>query len=323
MDGQADQAPITEDALANIFLADTSSETGDQEEDQPTDDSPDLTDKEETETEDDSPEDGSEDDESEDSETPDPKSGRKWKVTVKGEDGADLEQEVDEKELVAGYQRHSDYTRKTQELSKRESEAVDLVRTKITEANQYYQQQAQFALAAVQELAGLKTPQQMLELAQTDPAAHGAELARQQLIQSVMQNIQHGMQQNAALAQKQAEEAHKQQFHQAWGVLGKKGIDKPKLVKIFETIGKEYGVESERFSNISDPRLVLIMADAVKYRELLAKKPEVQRKASEAPRLPQKQNVTHASAKKKRLQDVLKSGRGGTDALAAVFAMSS
>lgn len=321
MDGQADQAPITEDDLAGVFLADTSQETGSEEEDQATDDSPEVTDQDESGNEDESPDDGSEDDESDDSDAPpNPTSGRKFKVTVKGEDGADLQEEVDEKELVNGYLRHRDYTRKTQDLSQKETQAVEMVRGEVQKARTFYQEQARLAMAAVQELAGLRTPQEMMVLAQTDPGAYVAEQARQQQIQAVMQNIQHGMQQQARQAQQQTEAEQQQEFHKAWGVLGQAGIDKPKLKGIFEGVAKNYGVDEARFANVTDPKVVLIMRDALAYRELQAKKPEVTNKAKNAPRLPQRQNITHASASKKKLQDALKSGRGGVDALAAVFA---
>ena len=96
MDGQAEMAPLSADDVAQ-FLIDNPEADGadDQQEQVPTDESTSTEDTDESETDDDSPDDA--DDESD--EQPDPTSGRKYKVTVKGEDGADLEQEVDEKNL--------------------------------------------------------------------------------------------------------------------------------------------------------------------------------------------------------------------------------
>ena len=127
MDGQAEMAPLSADDVAQ-FLIDNPEADGadDQQEQVPTDESTSTEDTDAPETDDDSPDDA--DDESDDQ--PDPTSGRKFKVTVKGEDGADLEQEVDEKNLSAGYQRHADYSRKTAELARREEQAVEVVRAR-------------------------------------------------------------------------------------------------------------------------------------------------------------------------------------------------
>ena len=83
MDGQAEMAPLSADDVAQ-FLIDNPEADGadDQQEQVPTDESTSDEDTDESETDDDSPDDA--DDESD--EQPDPTSGRKYKVTVKGED---------------------------------------------------------------------------------------------------------------------------------------------------------------------------------------------------------------------------------------------
>lgn len=314
MDGQAESAPVTTDDLAQAFLADTSQETDEEEEQQATDESP-AQDTDESETEDDSPDDESEDDSEPESQT----SGRKYKVTVKGEDGADIQQEVEEKELIAGYQRHADYTRKTQELARREEQAYDAVQNRITEVQNHFVQQTQLAHAAVQQLAGLRTPAEMAALAQSDPAAYVAEQARVNQIQGVLGNMQAQIAQTQAQARQQQQEHLQKEFSRCWGVIGQKGIDKPKLQHIFESVSRDYGVPTERFASLSDPALVLIMNDAVAYRELQKKKAEVTKKAANAPRLPQKQDVPRGEGQRKRLDAVFKSGRAGVKDLAAMF----
>lgn len=318
MDGQADVAPITADETA-AFLLDNPGIDGiedEQEEQLPADDSPEGSDTEEAETEGDDPDDG----EVDLAEKPDPTSGRKFKVTVKGDDGADLEAEVDEKELVAGYQRHRDYTQKTQALAQREEQAVEVVRKQVTEAQNHYIQEAQKAHALMARFAGLKSPEEMLMLARTDPAAHTEEVARQQYVQSMINGIQNQWQQ-AQFQQQQAQQAEMQKaFSKCWGVIGQKGIDKPRLQNVFETISRDYGVPTERFSTLNDPALVLIMNDAVKYRELQKKKAEVTKKAEAAPRLPQKQAVPRNETVDKRRNDRLRSGKGSRDDLAAFIA---
>jgi len=317
MDGQAEMAPLSADDVAQ-FLIDNPEADGadDQQEQVPTDESPSDEDTDESETDDDSPDDA--DDESD--EQPDPTSGRKYKVTVKGEDGADLEQEVDEKELVAGYQRQADYTRKTQELARREEQAVEVVRAKVSEAQNHYVQQAQMAQALVARLAGLRSPEEMLELSRQDPAAYVAEQARQQQVHGMIAGLQNQWQQEQFRAQQEQQAALQQSFARCWGVLGQKGIDKPKLQHIFETVSKDYGIPQDRFATLNDPAVVMVMKDAVAYRELQKKRTEVTQKAAAAPRLPQKSPVPRADTQDKKRVERLRSGRGSRDDLAAFIA---
>lgn len=317
MDGQAEMAPLSADDVAQ-FLIDNPEADGadDQQEQVPTDESPSTEDTDAPETDDDSPDDA--DDESD--EQPDPTSGRKFKVTVKGEDGADLEQEVDEKELIAGYQRHADYSRKTAELARREEQAVEVVRAKVSEAQNHYVQQAQMAQALVARLAGLRSPEEMLELSRQDPAAYVAEQARQQQVHSMIAGLQNQWQQEQFRAQQEQQAALQQSFARCWGVLGQKGIDKPKLQHIFETVSKDYGIPQDRFATLNDPAVVMVMNDAVAYRELQKKKTEVTQKAAAAPRLPQKSPVPRADTQDKKRVERLRSGRGSRDDLAAFIA---
>ena len=317
MDGQAEMAPLSADDVAQ-FLIDNPEADGadDQQEQAPTDESPSDEDTDESETADDSPDDGEEDP----AEQPDPTSGRKYKVTVKGEDGADLTQEVDEKELIAGYQRHADYSRKTAELARREEQAVEIVRAKVSEAQNHYVQQAQMAQALVARLAGLRSPEEMLELSRQDPAAYVAEQARQQQVHSMIAGLQNQWQQEQFRAQQDQQAALQQSFARCWGVLGQKGIDKPKLQHIFETVSKDYGISQDRFATLNDPAVVMVMKDAVAYRELQKKKSEVTQKAAAAPRLPQKSPVPRADTQDKKRVERLRSGRGSRDDLAAFIA---
>ena len=324
MDGQADTAPVTADDVA-AFLLDNpdAAGAGDQEEVKPTADAPEGEEPEDNadaETDDESPDDEDGDD-AEDK--PDPTSSRKFKVTIKGDDGADLEQEVDEKELIAGYTRHSDYTRKTQQLAQREEQATEVVRAKVTAAQNHYIQQAQQAQALVAQLAGMKSPEEMQHLAVNDPAAYVAEQARAQQIQHVIGGLQNRWQQEQFQRQQQQQEELQKSFSRCWGVLGQQGIDKPKLQHIFETVAKDYGIGQERFATLNDPAVVRVMRDAVAYRELQRKTTEVKKKAATAPRLPQQQSVPRNETREKRVTERLRTGRGSRDDLAAFIAQNN
>jgi hypothetical protein len=316
-DGQAGNGPETMDDLAQ-FLVDTPDADSDpdaKEEGQPSDEP--LADNSEEQTED-APAD-EEDDSSEDAEKP--PSDLKFKVPVKGEDGVETTVEVDQKELIAGYQRHADYTRKTMELADKEREVTQVVAQKLQEGQGYYLQQAQLARAAVMQLAGLRSPQEMAQLAQQDPATWVAEQQRQAAVHGVLAQLEQGMQREQQQTAAQRQAAMQQEISKAWGTLGQKGIDRPKLVKIFESMTKEYSVPAEKLANVTDPALVLIMADAAAYRELKAKKAEVVKKAQDAPRLPaQRQSVPKNEQVNKRLDAKFASGKAKLSDLAAYIA---
>jgi hypothetical protein len=318
MDGQADLAPVSADDVAQFLIDNPDADGADETQGKaaPTDESPSTEDKDESETEDVGPDD--KDEESEDE--PDQTSQRKFKVTVKGEDGADLEQEVDEKELVAGYQRHADYTRKAQALAHREEQAVEVVRAKVTEAQNHFVQKAQMAEALVARLAGLRSPEEMYQLSIQDPATYVAEQARQQQVQSMIAGLQNQWQQTQVQAQQAQQAALHQNFAKCWGVLNEKGIDKPKLQHIFESVSRDYGIPTDRFANLADPAVVMVMKDAVAYRELQKKTAEVKKKATAAPRLPQAQSVPRNETQDKKRVERLRSGRGSKDDLASFIA---
>jgi hypothetical protein len=322
--GQASSAPESMDDLAD-FLVDNPE--ADQSDDLPNDDEPGTPDNSDADQnpDDDSGAGPDSDDPEADPETDDPdaadaaqkQTSQKFKVTVKGEDGADIEQEVDAKELIAGYQRHADYTRKTQELGNREREAHDLVSRRLEEGRNHYMQEAQKAHAAIRTLAGLKSDAEMAQLAQTDQAAWVQERARAEAIKGVLAQIEQGMTLEQQQAQHQQQVAQQQEFQKAWGVLGQQGIDKPKLKGIFDGVAKAYGVEETRFANVTDPKVVLIMRDALAYRELKEKAATVKKDVKNAPNLPAaRQKVPQAEQAKKNLNQKFRTGRAGVKDLA-------
>lgn len=315
MDGQAENAPETLEGLAQ-FLMDNPEDGPDKQDDAPNDSEPDEDNSDDSDAPGDA-EDESDDDESDAENAEDQTSAPKFKVTVKGEDGQDQQLEVDQKELIAGYQRQSDYTRKTQELAKRESDAFELVTSKIEEGRSHYLKQAQLAHAAVQQLAGIRSPEEMAQLSQTDPAAWVAEQQRMQAINGVMQQIEHGMQAEMQRVQAQRVQQMDQARVKAWEVLDKEGIDKSKLAKIYEVTAKKYGLTNAEFGNLYDPRYVLVLRDAAAYQALKDKQPAVKQKVADAPKLPpQKQTVPRAEQRTKQLETRFKSGRAKLDDLA-------
>lgn len=318
MDNGQAEGPETIDDLA-AFLVDNPDADGSgtaKEDKQQNSEVPDEDNTEEEET------DPAEDDPEEEEESEDAKErpSLKFKVPVKGEDGTDQEIEVDEKELVAGYQRHADYTRKTQELANKEREITQVVGQKLTESQTYYMQQAQMAHAAVRHVAGLKTPEQMEQLAMSDPAAWVQEQQRERAVNGLLTQLQQNVQRESAEQEQQRAQQKQLAYQQAWEVLTKEGIDKPALEKIFTTIQKRYDVPMERFQNLDDPKLVKIMRDAVAYQELKDKKAVVTKKVQDAPKLPAtRQSVPRDEQRAKALDKKFSTGKAKLDDLAELI----
>ena len=296
MNGQAESAPGNLDDLAS-FLEDKPLEAPDEQEDdaQPQADSQEDPDEAESAVDESEAEATEEEAEDQPSAT--------FKVTVKGEDGADQTLDVDQKELIAGYQRQRDYTVKTQALAERERQAFEVVTQEIEKSRAHYMQQAQMAHMAVRELAGMRSDEEMAVLAQTDPSLWVQEQQRAAAVRTRLQQIQQGVQSEQAQAQQMQAQQRQQLFSKAWDVLQEKGIDKPKLAGIYQEASKRYGFGEQEFANVYDPRIVLALRDAVAYRALHDKKPAVQQKAQAAPKLPAtKQPVARSETKIKQLE---------------------
>jgi hypothetical protein len=316
--GQASDGPVSIDDVAQFLVDNPGADI--EEEEQNSEESEEGNSEESA----DSAEDAASDDESkDDSEEPKEKpSGLKFKVPVKGEDGSDTTIEVDEKELVAGYQRHADYTRKTQELADKEREVTQQVATKLQEGQNHYLQQAQLARAAVLQLAGLKSPQEMAQLAQTDPASWVAESQRVSAIQSVLSQLEQGMSNEQAKRQQEMEAEAQLEISRAWGVLGQQGIDKPKLTEMYDQASKKYGIPRQMLDSLVNPQAVLIIRDALAFQGLKDKKGEVTAKAKEAPKLPQRQSVPKNEQKAQQIDRRFASGKAKLSDLAAYIANS-
>ena len=296
MSGQAESAPGNLDDLAS-FLEDKPLEASDEQED-------DATPQEDSQEEPDEAESAVDESEAEatEEEAEDQPSAT-FKVTVKGEDGADQTLDVDQKELIAGYQRQRDYTVKTQALAERERQAFEVVTQEIEKSRAHYMQQAQLAHMAVRELAGMRSDEEMAVLAQTDPSLWVQEQQRAAAVRTRLQQIQQGVQSEQAQAQQMQAQQRQQLFSKAWDVLQEKGIDKPKLAGIYQEASKRYGFGEQEFANVYDPRIVMALRDAVAYRALHDKKPAVQQKAQAAPKLPAtKQPVARSETKIKQLE---------------------
>lgn len=247
-------------------------------------------------------------------ETPDkPAPERKLKVTVKGENGEEITEEVPETELVKGYQRQADYTRKTQALAERENQAVEVFTTKHEEIRNHYIQQAELARSVVAQIAGIRSDEEMAQLASSDPAAWVTENQRKQTLSTILGQLDARIagerQESEKVAQQRKEQAVQAAYQRTWDELSKDGIDKPSLSKIYGSVTQNYGFNTDELGAVYDPRIVRMMKDATAYRELLSKKGEVTKKLSEAPKLPTKQAAPISERNRQELTNKFQSGR--------------
>lgn len=315
MDGQAESAPDSSGGLDDLasFLSDTPEEESTEEieasqADEPTADG-------DTEAEANNEQD---DDDSQESEEPAPVAKITFKV--KGEDGTEETVEASTEELAASYLRQKDYTKKTQALAARESEAVNFLKTKHEEIRNQYLSQAEVTRAALVQMAGIKTGDEMAQLAHSDPAAWVAENQRQQSVTAYLNQLDQQINGERQRAAQEAEALRAQslqkQFQTTWEVLEKEKIDKPALAKIYEGVNKTYGFTPEELGNVYDHRLVRMMRDAQAYQALKAQKADVTRKVSDAPRMPQRQ-MKQPTRLDASLENKFKSGRAKLNDLAA------
>ena len=325
MDGHADTAPEA-GGLADLasFLSDTPDQESTQEDEaQNADDSTAEGDQDESENagQDDAEADDSQEEDADAEEDTDPAPERKVKVTIKNEDGTEVTEEVAETELVKGYQRQADYTRKTQALAARESEAVDFLKTKYDEVRSHYLQQAEVTRAAVVQMAGIKTEQEMAQLANNDPASWVAESQRQKAIATYLSQLDqqiNGEKQAAQQENSQRQQQQKQQAYQkAWTELSQDGIDKPKLADIYAKTTKLYGFTSEELSEVYDARMVRVLKDVVAFRDLQSQKKAVTQKINEAPKLQSRKPTPAQERRQQDLNNRFRSGKAKLNDLAA------
>lgn len=239
-------------------------------------------------------------------------------------DGKEVEVSLDE--LKNGYQRQSDYTRKTMEAAEQRKTADAATQQANQERQQYHSQLERMAA----QLEGVLEQQSQIDwnaLIESDPVEY---LKQQQLFQQRQALYQQNTQERQKLAQQfQHEQAQAHQSYLAqqqdnllaklpdWKDDAKAAAEKTAISKFLQ----EQGFEAEDISSIADHRHVLVARKAMLYDQLMAKANVQARKVQEAPQRVVKPGVAESrhidgrSSASKRLE---KTGR--VEDAAAVFA---
>jgi hypothetical protein len=265
-------------------------------------------------------EEDSEPDESEEEseEAPEEQASRKIKVPVKGEDGVEGFEEIEEKELIAGYERQKAFTQKTMALAEREKQATEIVQQRVTEASQYALQQANAAKAVIVQLAGLRSEDELQRMAIEDPAGWVQEQERSRQVSALWERVDASAKVEQERITRIEQEKTQAQTAAAWEVLATKGIDRQKLTDLYGSATKAYGITNDQLGKVTDPGLVMALKDALAYRDLQAKKPLVTQKVKEAERLPTTKKALLTSERvNKSLGEKFSRGKARVNDLAA------
>jgi hypothetical protein len=200
-------------------------------------------------------------------------------------DGEEMEVELDE--LLNGYQRTSDYTKKTQLLSE-QRKVVEAERTKIEEAAKLRDQYAE-RLQIIEQM--LTQPEEDINsLKDNDPIGYAVKMAerveRDKQLAAVREERQ------KVLAQQQAEQQQHLQTHLSQEAERLKAAipemtdvaKAPVVQQEIRTYAKSIGFSDQELASVYDHRAVVALYKAMQYDKLQRSKPGVAKKVAEAPK---------------------------------------
>ena len=218
-------------------------------------------------------------------------------------DGKELE--VTKEELLRGYQREADYTRKTQKLA----EERRMVESEFQQVRGEREQYAQVLGQLEQKLRELTPPEPDWEqLEKQDPT----EYARQ------WTNHQRRQQQQAAVYAEQARLMQLQQAEQT-KAMQERLLDEANRVKelipewrsperakedgkALIEYGQRLGFSEHELGNVTDARALVALYKAWKFDQMMSKKPELQAKIKKAPRMATPGSANTVSPKNSELK---------------------
>ena len=231
-----------------------------------------------------------------------------YSVTV---DGTDLS--VNLEELIQGYQRNADYTRKTQELAQERNQSSEFVERSKKDVEAKLQKLDQLNNAAQAQLQQEYAEVDFEKLYDEDPV----EAAR----------LEHKMRrkhEQLAQVQQQTQELQSQEFNKYLGeqqkLLSQKipeFMDEQKGPR-FKQQMRDYlgniGFNDTEINSVYDHRYVMLVKDAMSYRNLQKAKPGIKKKVANAPKVvkggvAKSKGQADAEAKRQQLSKLRKTGQ--------------
>ena len=231
-----------------------------------------------------------------------------YSVTV---DGTDLS--VNLEELIQGYQRNADYTRKTQELAQERNQSSEFVERSKKDVEAKLQKLDQLNNAAQAQLQQEYAEVDFEKLYDEDPV----EAAR----------LEHKMRrkhEQLAQVSQQTQELQSQEFNKYLGeqqkLLSQKipeFMDEQKGPR-FKQQMRDYlgniGFNDTEINSVYDHRYVMLVKDAMSYRNLQKAKPGIKKKVANAPKVvkggvAKSKGQADAEAKRQQLSKLRKTGQ--------------
>ena len=229
-------------------------------------------------------------------------------------------------EVIEHAQKGFDYTQKTQELADQ--------RKQVEQYAQFVQQQAEFQKQFQAETAQIGAIDMQLQrfkevdwsaYTDQDPVEATKAWQRYQLMQQQRGEMVQTLTQRQAQAQREmaqrTDKALAEAASQLENELGKAWNAETR--KALKDNASTYGFSDEELSQIVDPRVVKVLFDAYKYRQLQSQKVSVNKKVSEAPKLakPGGKPVQVESSKRNQLTKMLKSSSSRSTRESAAMAL--
>lgn len=242
----------------------------------------------------------------------------RYKVKASGE-----EIEVTLDDLIKGYQREADYTKKTQTLAEQRKQ-VEAERQVIEQAKSQ-RDQYQERLAMIESALRTYAPQENLEaLKETDPIGYAVKVAEQTQREKQLQSVQ--MERARIAQQQQAEQQQNLQNHlkaeseKLTSVIPELATPKGDAIrKEIREYAKSVGWSDQELSSVYDHRAVLTLYKAMKFEQLQKGKPETLKKVQQAPKMlkPGTSTPSTKSSQEKQVMQRLRQSGKVRDAAAA------
>ena len=227
------------------------------------------------------------------------------------------EVEVTLDELLKGYSRTSDYTKKTQTLSEQRKQ-VEAERQRIEEAAKLRDQYAQ-RLSVIEQMLASQPEEDLTPLKETDPIGYTMKIAERMEREKQVQAIRAEQQQIAQKQQAEYQENLRRHLASEAEKLSQAIPEMSDPVK-GEVIRKEIkdfaraiGWSEQELAQIYDHRAVLALYKGLQHEKLQKSKPVATKKVAEAPKMLKpgttgKQTTAEQDAVKKLQQRLAKTG---------------
>ena len=245
--------------------------------------------------------------ESEEEQQPKPR----YKVKAAGE-----EIEVDEDELIKGYQQGVDYTKKSQALAE-QRKAVEAERIHLEQVKQERMAYAQKLQALDSFLTQQNKGVDLDVLKETDPIGYAVAVAeqnqREKQLAVVRQEQQRIAQQQQAEHQASLQNHLRQESEKLVSLIPELATPQGDAIrKQIRDYAKSVGWTDQELSSVYDSRAVVSLYKAMKYEQLQKSKPELNKKLQSAPKMMRSGSsapVTRNSQDKQVMQRLRETGK--------------